>query len=343
MSYTVVRGDTLGSIAAKLGISLSALETANPMSNFNKIGVGQVLNVPGKGTAAPAPAGAAPAADPNLQTALSAYGAVGVFAQSNPQVAGILNQAVAEQWDAARFQRALWGTDWWKSFNESQRQLQVLQATDPQAYNAQLAEKSNEVSDLATGLGLTGFDANNLALQALSFGWSTAVLQQHLVDSSRPRTVNGQATGSLGDYQNQVRQTFSSYGLQFSDEWYTMVAHEIAAGRQTTGGMQNEAIGYASSLYPQYTEAFKQGKTLSDIAQPFLQQMQQTLEVDPANVTLTDPTIQRALQGDGKAPTPLWQFTQQLKQDPRWQQTTNAKNDAYDMLAKIGQDWGFVK
>ena len=167
MSYTVAKGDTLAGIAKKLGVSLSVLEQANPMPNFNKIGIGQVLNVPGQGATT---AGAAAPNDDQLQTALSAYGAVGVFAQNNPQIATILKQAVDGQWDAARFQRALWGTDWWKNTQDNTRQLQVLQATDPATYNANIAEKANEVTDLGNGLGLSGFDANSIALQAMQNG-----------------------------------------------------------------------------------------------------------------------------------------------------------------------------
>jgi murein DD-endopeptidase MepM/ murein hydrolase activator NlpD len=47
-SYTVQRGDTMSSIAAKLGVTLAALEGANTqVPDFNKIFPGQVLNIPG--------------------------------------------------------------------------------------------------------------------------------------------------------------------------------------------------------------------------------------------------------------------------------------------------------
>ncbi|HZU98879.1 MAG TPA: LysM peptidoglycan-binding domain-containing protein [Planctomycetota bacterium] len=41
------KGDTLSSIASKLGVSLSALESANPkIKNANLIYPGQTINVP---------------------------------------------------------------------------------------------------------------------------------------------------------------------------------------------------------------------------------------------------------------------------------------------------------
>lgn len=47
VSYTVAPGDTLGTIAARLGVSASSLAAGNAISNPNLIVVGQVLTVPG--------------------------------------------------------------------------------------------------------------------------------------------------------------------------------------------------------------------------------------------------------------------------------------------------------
>lgn len=65
-TYTVQSGDTLSGIAARSGVSLSAIEAANPqIHNPNLIYVNQQVNVPdGRSGAAPisGPAGAAPVA-----------------------------------------------------------------------------------------------------------------------------------------------------------------------------------------------------------------------------------------------------------------------------------------
>ena len=45
-THTVVRGETLASIARNHGVSLSALESANPYVNPRKLKAGQVLNLP---------------------------------------------------------------------------------------------------------------------------------------------------------------------------------------------------------------------------------------------------------------------------------------------------------
>lgn len=48
-SYTVLNGDTLSKIAAKYGVALSSIVTANSLADANKITVGQVLIIPTAG------------------------------------------------------------------------------------------------------------------------------------------------------------------------------------------------------------------------------------------------------------------------------------------------------
>ena len=52
MTYTVKRGDTLSTIAARFGTSVPALVSANGIKNANLIHVGQLLTIPTKDYAA---------------------------------------------------------------------------------------------------------------------------------------------------------------------------------------------------------------------------------------------------------------------------------------------------
>lgn len=49
MSYTIQSGDTFWAIAQKLGISVDALQAANPGVNPTTLQVGQIINLPGDG------------------------------------------------------------------------------------------------------------------------------------------------------------------------------------------------------------------------------------------------------------------------------------------------------
>jgi len=59
-TYTIQSGDYFSSIAKKFGLSVAAIEAANPGVESTKLKVGQKINLPGKSDAAPKPA-AAPA------------------------------------------------------------------------------------------------------------------------------------------------------------------------------------------------------------------------------------------------------------------------------------------
>lgn len=52
-TYTVARGDTLGSIAQRFGTSVAALASANGIANPNRIWVGQHLRIPSANSSAP--------------------------------------------------------------------------------------------------------------------------------------------------------------------------------------------------------------------------------------------------------------------------------------------------
>ncbi|RKR74319.1 LysM peptidoglycan-binding domain-containing protein [Frondihabitans australicus] len=70
-TYTIVRGDTLSSIAARHGVSTQALLDANGLGWSSIIYPGQKLRMPGASTSAPAPSSSAPskAAAPATTTA----------------------------------------------------------------------------------------------------------------------------------------------------------------------------------------------------------------------------------------------------------------------------------
>jgi LysM repeat protein len=68
-SYTVVPGDTLGSIAKKHGVKVGDLATLNTITDPAKLRVGQVLRLPaGAKAAAPRPVAPAPAPAPVIPT-----------------------------------------------------------------------------------------------------------------------------------------------------------------------------------------------------------------------------------------------------------------------------------
>jgi LysM repeat protein len=63
-TYVVRAGDTLSRIGRAYGVTVDQLAAANSISNPNRITVGQVLTIPGRGIPAPA----APPGEPEIET-----------------------------------------------------------------------------------------------------------------------------------------------------------------------------------------------------------------------------------------------------------------------------------
>jgi LysM repeat protein len=54
VSYKVVSGDTLGSIATKFGVTVARIQAANALGTSTVIKIGQVLKIPTSATSSPA-------------------------------------------------------------------------------------------------------------------------------------------------------------------------------------------------------------------------------------------------------------------------------------------------
>jgi len=74
--------------------------------------------------------------------------------------------------------------------------------------------------------------------------------------------------------------------------------------------------------------------------------MANILEIDPDSITFSDPTLRKALQStdaSGKpSAQPLWQFEANLRNDPRWEYTNNARATVDSLSLKVLRDWGFA-
>jgi hypothetical protein len=91
--------------------------------------------------------------------------------------------------------------------------------------------------------------------------------------------------------------------------------------------------------------------TVKDIAEPFRQLMSKVLELPDKGISISDPTIQKALQfrppakgkvAAGPAQMALWQFEAQLKNDKRWNGTQNAQDTIMAAGRKVLSDWGLT-
>ena len=82
-----------------------------------------------------------------------------------------------------------------------------------------------------------------------------------------------------------------------------------------------------------------QGIDLDTIYSPYKNTMATVLEINPATIALSDPTLRGAIGPDKEMS--LYEFQKTLRKDPRWQYTNNARENVFQSVNKVLQDFGF--
>lgn len=297
----------------------------------------------------PSGGGGSPAASPNLSidaaTLAQQYGFTLAFLKAYPELNALFNQAVAGGWSADRFTAGLKSTNWYQNFSDSQRKALVLQATDPASYNQQLNSDLVHVRDLAAQMGVDPNDGSmiTIATKYLQGGWNDeqarAELGLHLNFNSA-----GMIGGEAGKELDTLNQYMYQMGVKNSDDWVRQNVISIVSGKGSEDDAKNQIMQQAMAAFPQYADQIKGGMTVESLAQPYMQSMNQILEIPAGQINLFDPTIKNAMSykdpaGTGSA-LPLWQFQNQLREDPRWSATKNAQDAAMGTAHKVLQDFG---
>jgi hypothetical protein len=83
-----------------------------------------------------------------------------------------------------------------------------------------------------------------------------------------------------------------------------------------------------------------QGLDLDAVYAPYRNTMASLLEVNPDSISLSDPLLRSAIQGDKEMP--IYDFQRQIRKDNRWQYTNNARSEASDVARTVLRDFGFM-
>lgn len=82
-----------------------------------------------------------------------------------------------------------------------------------------------------------------------------------------------------------------------------------------------------------------QGVDLESIYSPYKNIMAKVLEINPQTITLDDPVLRSAIRPEGEMS--IYDYQRALRKDPRWQYTSNAKDEVASSVTKVLQDFGF--
>lgn len=328
----------------------------------------------------------------SMEELASQYGYAAAFFNSDPELANLIQQAVSGQWTADKFRAALMASNWYRSKSESTRQFIELQGRDPVEANKRIADQARKIQQTANqqGISIDPTRLQNMARDSLLYGWDDLHLQQ-AVAAEWHYQPNGGTSGGAATLETRYRQMADDYGVTLNDSQLGDFIGGTLAGRYTEDNVSDFLRDTARSKYPGLQQYLDVGMTVKQVASPYVQSYAQILEVGPDAVSINDPYIQRALQGQnpvkapsgqsgastapfsaqvystspmrptlgsggssglpvtsaqpGPAPVPvqpmsLYDFEQQLRKDPRWLSTKNAKDSVTNTAIGVLRDFG---
>lgn len=290
-------------------------------------------------------------------TLAARYGYASAFFGSDPELQGLINQAVQGQWTAEEFQARLQNTNWFRSHAEADRKWTALITGDPAEADRQRIEREHDITNqfVQMGVQLSLDDVNRIAEASLRYGWSQFEIQQSI--AAHAVYVQGQPLGGqMEQTREQIYQDMSDYGVNWDDRTVWNWSQEVVAGNTTLDRVKTEMAQTALSKYPGLADQINAGQSVRQAASAYIDQQSQLLEIDPNTIDLgNDPLLNRALQYRPPAAgstnsnanaqpgvMPLWQFSQVVKQDPRWMKTDNARNSLMDTGTRVLRDLGLV-
>jgi hypothetical protein len=223
--------------------------------------------------------------------AAEAYPQYYAIVRNVPEIARLLEEAIANTYTPEQFQAKLEQTSWWQQTTASAREWDINGQRDPATQQTLIDNKRVEVRNLALsafGVQLSDEKLEQLTVDSLRFGWSYNFLQNAIGDVATQSTV-GISQLRQGYIGQTIRQTAKRYGVALADETFNSFVNRIAVGQETTDSFENYASNIARSLYPTLTAQFDSGLTFEDAVSPYRQVAANLLELNPNDIDFMDP------------------------------------------------------
>lgn len=267
---------------------------------------------------------------------------------SVPELKNIADRMVREEWDVKRVKSAIEGTEWWRTNNEKQRQYLVKSIMDPATVKQDIENTKFKVKSLLSGMGYTNVDDSYLERMAYNMlyqGWDESRIRYDVGVETKNGNFRGMMnSGEAGAFAQAMRTLAYQNGVELSDDWYQNYYAGIVSGTATKEQAMRDIRNQAAAKFSGFAEQIQAGQNVMDIASPYLQSMGNILEINTQGVNLYDPTIVSALNyrddKGGVGSKPLWKFEVDLRKDPRWLETNNAREGLMGVGHKIAQDMG---
>jgi murein DD-endopeptidase MepM/ murein hydrolase activator NlpD len=297
-----------------------------------------------------------------------AAGIIGADTSLKTVLDQILQQGITSE---ALMTQMIQGTVWYKNQTDKQRAFVFAKETNPGQFAADLQlNASNIVKQfMGNGIKITAAQAIDYAQQLMqsaiidSSGKVVRYDQEFLnkimansIDFSKKSTIGGKVvynmTGKLETVANELYKRAWDYGFPSSmsntrfEGWFETTMKGLIAGTLNAEDIDNDFQKQAMSMFPGLTNQLTQGQTLRAAADPWINALANTWEVDPNTIDLNDKYLQQALNytdEKGNVKTMNLYDTKKLgRRSPDSDFTSWAKEEKTGIANTILRDFGFL-
>jgi hypothetical protein len=273
-----------------------------------------------------------------------------------PELAQLFIQAQDENWSEQKLFDRVQQSRWWRETPATKRDFIALKGIAPGEATRQIWQQAEFILRDVKRLGIQmGSKAiMRLAEQSLKFDWDDATLQDRIVgemnfgEYRRSRRKGGpRKVGVIDEIMSDIGMRANEYGINMSDRGLFRFAKRTLQGKDDEDGLDAFLREKALNRYgadPRVKDALDRGLTLVEYADPYLQMAVQELEVNPADVDLTDAKWQAFLDVDPKTGQHMnlrdWQ--RKIRNDPAYgfDGTINARTQAAEFATDFLQAFG---
>jgi len=291
----------------------------------------------------------------SMEDMAARYGLAAEVLKQNKQIRDLVKQAVKEGWDQALFTAHLKNTKWWRTTTDAQRKYFFLRTSDPATFKQKWSSYQFSLNQLAVQVGLGSQinkkgQSSKLLQNAINYkmrdGWSDARIKAYLGQSVGMH--GNEMWGDAGTAYNQIFSLAYQNGQSFSKGWYQTNIRNVVSGKTSLEALEAQIRNQAASKYYAFANQIRAGQNVLDLAQPYISAVSQILELPQTDIDLHNKFINKAMTSKvaaGQQPGtqyPLWQFENDLRNDPLWKKTNNARESMFSVAHQVAKDFGMA-
>jgi len=204
----------------------------------------------------------------------------------------------------------------------------------PKLMDAQRKQPSTQTIKIVKGKKivetLTGLDPKQFLMTEIS------------KNPNLKKEIDQRLQGAQSINRQDLEKTARANGLSLNDSFGSVVDGWIKRidNGEDIDIFKNLIRGTAKIGLPdKVAQMIDNGLDLDTVYAPYKKLMATTLEIDPTNISLNDPTLRMAIGPDKEMS--IYEYQNSLRRDPRWQFTDKAREKVSEVASRVLKDFGF--